>query len=213
MTESIKDPTYENDGYLVLRNFIPHFFATYLKTYFDTLKTNDKLENGDAQVGNSSCVYGDPAFDTFLLMSTPLISGAIKTELLPTYTYGRIYHKGAELLPHIDREECEHSVTLFLGGEYESLWPIWMLNKEVHKQPQMCVLYPGDAVVYKGNKVHHWRDGFDGTSHYQLFLHFVEAEGKYANKLYDTRPYIGLPSTTKTDYGLSSDQQPSEEAL
>ena len=213
MNESTPDHTYDKEGFLILRKFIPHFFADYLKIYFDTLKTNDKLQKGDAQVGNSLCTYGDPAFDTFMLMSAPLISGAVGKQLFPTYTYARIYYKGSELLPHIDRDECEHSVSVFLGGEYDTLWPIWMLNKEVHKQPQMCALYSGDAVVYQGNKVHHWRDGFEGTSHYQLFMHFVEADGKHKDKIYDTRPFIGLPSDTKTDYGLSSDQRPSEEPV
>lgn len=209
MTEFTKDPMYEEHGFLILRNFLPDFFTNYLRTYFNTLKINNKLEKGDAQVENSECVYGDPTFDTFLLMSTPLISGAIKTNLLPTYTYGRIYYNGAELLPHKDRDECQHSVTLFLGGEYDSIWPIWMLNKEIHKEPQMCALYPGDAVVYKGNKVNHWRDKFEGVNHFQLFLHFVEADGIYKDKLYDTRPYLGLPSSTKTDYGFSNDKQSS----
>lgn len=205
MTESTQDLTpkesYEQNGFLVLRNFIPNFFAIFLREYFDTLKTNKKLENGDAQVSTSECVYGDPCYDTFMLLSSSLISKSIGIELLPTYTYARIYYNGSELLPHLDRKECEHSVSLFLGGEFEQTWPIWMLNKKVHKEPRMIALNPGDAVVYRGNLVHHWRDGFLGTSHYQLFMHFVEKNGEFENKLYDTRPYIGLPSETKRDYG------------
>jgi hypothetical protein len=200
MIESTQDLTnnaYDEQGFLVLRNFIPSLFTVFLREHFDTLKNTNKLEGGDPQVTLSQCVYGDPCYDTFMLLSTPLISGATGKELLPTYTYGRIYYKGSELLPHLDREECEHSVTLFLGGEFEKTWPIWMLNKSVHEQPQMCALNPGDAVVYKGSKVHHWRDGFEGTSHYQLFMHYVEKHGQYADKIFDTRPYIGMDSGTK----------------
>lgn len=200
---------YNEHGFLIIRQFIPHFFATFFREYFNTLRTNDKLEKGDDQAPNSHCVYGDPCFDTFMLLSTNMISHAIGIELLPTYTYARIYYNGSELLPHIDRDECEHSMTLFLGGEYERIWPIWMKNDEVHKTPQIADLGPGDAVIYKGNKVHHWRDGFEGTSHYQLFLHFVEKNGKYANKLYDTRPYIGLSSATKQDDRFSDNQRTS----
>lgn len=198
MNESTQDLTlYEHNGFLILKNFIPYFFANYLRVYFETLSNNNQCENGDAQVGNSHCIYGDPAFDTLMLMSTSMISGAIQKELLPTYTYARIYLNGSDLLPHIDREECEHSVSICLGGEYDALWPIWMLNKEVHKTPQMCVLDIGDAIVYKGNKVHHWRDRFEGTKHFQLFMHYVEKEGEYANRIYDTRPNIGLKSSEK----------------
>jgi hypothetical protein len=210
----MQDPTttqeiYNKHGFLILRNFVPSFFAMYLREYFDTLKKNNKLEGGDSQVSLSQCVYGDPAFDTFMLLSTPMVSGAIGIELLPTYTYARIYYNDASLLPHTDREECEHSVSLFLGGEFEKTWPMWMMNKEIHKQPQMIALDPGDAVVYQGTKVHHWRDHFEGTSHHQLFMHYVEKNGKFKDKLYDTRPYIGLPSDTKSDYGSTDSQQSS----
>jgi hypothetical protein len=197
---------YNKHGFLILRNFIPSFFAMYLREYFDTLKKNNKLEGGDSQVSLSQCVYGDPAFDTFMLLSTPMISGAIGIELLPTYTYARIYYNDASLLPHRDREECEHSVSLFLGGEFEKLWPMWMKNNNVHNTPQICDLNIGDAVVYQGTKVNHWRDHFEGKSHYQLFMHYVEKDGKFKDKIYDTRPYIGLTSDTKSNYGHSEDQ-------
>jgi hypothetical protein len=31
-------------------------------------------------------------------------------------------------------------------------------------------------------------------------MHYVEAEGDHKDKLFDTRPYIGLPADTKTVY-------------
>lgn len=190
---------YEDKGYEIRRGFIPPFFAQYLRNYFDLLKRNDQIPNkGDDQVEKSLGIYGDPAFDMLMLMSLPMVEQVVGKKLLPTYTYARIYSKGAALLPHLDREECEHSVSLSLGGEYDSLWPLWFKNGEGPIEP--ATLDHGDAVVYKGNKVHHWRDQFEGTSQFQIFMHYVEAEGEYKNKLYDTRPYIGLPAGTKTEY-------------
>jgi hypothetical protein len=202
MTQEI----YNKHGFLILRNFIPPFFAMYLREYFDTLKKNNKLENGDIQVPLSQCVYGDPAFDTFMLLSSPMVSGAIGIELLPTYTYARIYYNNASLLPHTDRRGCEHSVSLFLGGEFEKIWPMWMKNNDVHNIPQICDLNIGDAVIYQGTKVTHWRDRFEGKSHYQLFMHYVEKDGMFKDKIYDTRPYIGLTSDTKSDYGFTENE-------
>jgi len=188
---------YEADGYIHLRQFIPQFMVEYLREYLNTLKTNNKLELGDAQVPESNCLYGDPALDTFMLMSTGFISKLVNKELLPTYTYARIYHNGAELLPHLDRAECEHSVTLSLGGEYTHLWPIWVKDPEKHPNPFMIDLYPGDVLIYQGTRIHHWRDKFLGEKQYQMFMHFVDKNGEHADQLYDTRPYIGLPSSTK----------------
>lgn len=194
--------TYEEHGFYLIKNFIPRFFSDYLKEILHTLKVNDKLEKGDLQVGKSLCVYGDPAFDTFCKMSAPMLSNLVGKELLPTYTYARIYLNDAALLPHLDRKECEHSVTLFLGGDYTHLWPIWMKKEGKHDTAQMCALEEGDAVVYRGSEVHHWRDHFEGKNYYQLFMHYVEKGGEYEDKIYDTRPYLGLTSDTKRDYGL-----------
>ena len=208
MNDLTKTPQdlYNEHGFYLIKNFIPRFFSDYLKEVLHTLKVNDKLEKGDLQVDKSLCVYGEPAFDTFALLSAPMLSNLVGKELAPTYTYARIYLNDAALLPHIDRKECEHSVTVFLGGEYTHLWPIWMKKPDIHQTPQMCSLAEGDAVIYKGSEVHHWRDNFEGTNYYQLFIHFVEVDGEYKDQIYDTRPYIGLPSDTKRDYGLTEDQ-------
>jgi hypothetical protein len=188
---------YERDGFVIMRGFIPHFMADFFRGHMETLRRSGRMTDGDPQVGLSNCVYGDPALDTFMFMSTPMVSKVTGVDLLPTYTYARIYHAGAELLPHVDRPECEHSMTISFGGEYPSLWPIWMMDKERHESPQMVALYPGDAVIYQGTKVNHWRDGFEGDSQYQAFLHFVDSSGPHADKLYDGRPYIGMSADTK----------------
>lgn len=188
---------YEKQGYIHLRKFIPPFMVDFFKEYLNTQSINGKLEKGDGQVANSECIYGDPAFDTLMLLAKGILSTLTNKDLLPTYTYARIYHNGAELLPHLDRKECEHSVTLSLGGEYKELWPIWVKHPEKDANPILIDLYPGDVLIYKGTEIFHWRDKFLGDKQYQLFMHFVDNAGEYAGQLYDTRPYIGLPANTK----------------
>ncbi len=187
---------YEEKGFEVKQEFIPRFFAQYLRNYFDLLNRNDQVPNkGDAQVAKSVGIYGDPAFDTLMLMCLPMVEQTVGKKLLPTYTYARIYFNGAELLPHTDRDECEHSVSLSLGGSSQALWPLWFKNGDA--EPEYAAMYEGDAVIYQGNKVHHWRDAFEGETQFQLFMHYVEAEGEHKDQLFDTRPYIGLPADTK----------------
>lgn len=188
---------YEEDGFVIVREFIPPHMAAFFRTYMETLDRTDRMTDGDAQVGRSRCVYGDPALDTFMMMSTPMASRIIGKELLPTYTYARIYAQGAELLPHLDRPECEHSMTISFGGEYDELWPIWLMDRVRHSSPQMAALNPGDAVIYRGTQLSHWRDEFLGKSQYQAFLHFVEASGEHSGRLFDGRPYIGMGADTK----------------
>lgn len=187
---------YEEKGFEVKQEFIPRFFAQYLRNYFDLLNRNGQVPNkGDGQVAKSVGIYGDPAFDTLMLMCLSSVEEVVGKKLLPTYTYARIYFNGAELLPHKDRDECEHSVSLSLGGTSSALWPLWFKNEDA--EPEYAAMYEGDAVIYQGNKVNHWRDAFEGETQFQLFMHYVEAEGEHKDQLFDTRPYIGLPADTK----------------
>lgn len=187
---------YNDKGFEIRKGFIPPFFAQYLRNYFDLLHRNDQVPNkGDAQVAKSVGIYGDPAFDTLMLMCQSMVEDVVGKKLLPTYTYARIYFNGADLLPHVDRDECEHSVSLSLGGQSELVWPLWFKNEEA--EPEYAAMYEGDAVIYQGNKVHHWRDAFEGTTQFQVFMHYVEADGEHKDQLFDTRPYIGLPADTK----------------
>ena len=42
-------------------------------------------------------------------------------------------------------------------------------------------LKPGDGVIYKGHDIEHWREPYEGDYHMQVFLHYVDANGKFAN--------------------------------
>tara|TARA_B100000902_G_scaffold199526_1_gene190202 strand:+ start:49 stop:627 length:579 start_codon:yes stop_codon:yes gene_type:complete len=189
---------YERKGFDIRQGFIPQYLAQYLRNYFELLRRNDQIPNkGDAQVEKSLGIYGDPAFDMLMLMCLPMVEESVGKKLLPTYTYARIYFNGADLRPHMDRPECQHSVSVSLGGEYDTAWPLSFRdeNYAVHAN-----LNEGDAVVYRGDKVLHWREPFQGTTQYQIFMHYVEANGPYQDKLYDTRPNIGLEAGTKRVY-------------
>ena len=48
-------------------------------------------------------------------------------------------------------------------------------------------------MIYYGRDLEHWRDKFKGKTQYQLFLHYVDANGKYKDRKFDGRNNIGLP--------------------
>ena len=104
-------------------------------------------------------------------------------KLSPTYGYSRVYTFGAVLDKHKDRHACEISVTVMIGSSGEE-WPIYMDGTPVHLQA-------GDAAVYLGCKVSHWRDEFQGDHQLQTFLHYVDADGKNKNYYMDQRNLWG----------------------
>ena len=181
---------FQQNGFQKIKGFIPPFFSAYLRHYFALIVQNNPNLGGDSQAPNSHCVYGDPAFDMVMAMSTEDIGRIVGKRLIPQYTYARIYKNGSDLKIHSDRPECQYSVTLCLGGEYEKLWPIWI--KDYTGKSHEVPLDVGDMVVYHGTELEHWRDKFEGNMQYQLFMHYVDAEGEFKDRIYDGRPNLGL---------------------
>ena len=107
---------FQEKGFEKIERYIPRTFSTYLRNYFTLRVQNDPSLGGDHQAPNSHSVYGDPAFDMAMAMSTQDISHIVGKRLIPQYSYARIYKNGSDLKTHTDRPECQYSVTLCLGG-------------------------------------------------------------------------------------------------
>ena len=187
---------FQQKGFEVVKGFIPPFFSTYLRNYFTLRAQNDPSLRGDSQAPNSHCVYGDPAFDMIMAMSTEDVGNIVGKSLIPQYTYARIYKNDSVLERHKDRPECEYSVSLCLGGDYETPWPIWI--KDFSDGDHKVALNQGDMLVYQGTKLEHWREKFEGNAQYQLFMHYVDAEGEFKDRVYDGRDNLGLKCVQDT---------------
>jgi hypothetical protein len=132
-------------------------------------------------------------FETLLERLWPTIEAVVQEELLPTYAYARLYSNGDVLEKHTDREACEVSITIQLGRSHHYAWPIYMGGHRFD-------LAEGDAVIYPGCDVEHWRDRCDGPEGYysgQVFLHYVRKNGPYASYGGDTTARMGAVSFEK----------------
>jgi len=123
----------------------------------------------------SFSIYNYQPFLKLLCKKIPVVSELMGEEMLPTYTYARLYQHNDVLKKHIDRGSCEISLTLHLGGD--ALWPIWM-TKPCGETAELN-LTPGQAVLYQGMVSEHWRDAYQGNNYGQVFLHYVRANGEY----------------------------------
>ena len=102
----------------------------------------------DEQVPNTYCHYADIAMETLMLKVQPLMEKYTKLKLYPTYSYMRVYEKGAVLRRHKDRFSCEISTTMNIGGDN---WPIYLEpSGEVGKKGIKVNLKPGDMLIYSG---------------------------------------------------------------
>ena len=162
----------------------------------------------DKQAPGDFSKYGDPIFDALLSLGTEKMSELTGKELIPTYTYHRLYTHGTELKRHKDRPSCEISTTLCVGYDNSNVdpkvypdwdWPMFVGPQSGEKGTDGMPIHmkPGDMLIYRGDVVEHWREPLLGNNHAQVFLHYNEKDGQY-HIPFDGRPLLGMPSTFRS---------------
>jgi hypothetical protein len=184
---------FKKDGYYIIRKFLEPDFIAFIQQYFFTRINAGQSTIGDTQAPNSYSFYGDPLMDTVLGESVKKLSEIAGYNLLPTYTYTRLYGRGDELEKHRDRPSCELSATVSLGISVgDDINPIYFSRNEDESDAVEIKLNPGDLCLYHGCDLYHWRKPFTQKWYLQSFLHYVNANGLHSNNLYDGRPYLGM---------------------
>jgi len=171
----------------------------------------------DEQAPGDYSRYGDPIMDSLLSISTEQMCTLTGKELIPTYSYHRLYTTGTELKRHKDRPSCEISTTLCLGYDASNVdaskYPDWdwpMFVKEDNGKEIPIHMKPGDMIIYRGCNVEHWREPYWGKNHAQVFLHYNDKNGPYAIAN-DGRPVLGLPGSFRDKTALERNKIGSEQ--
>jgi hypothetical protein len=99
---------FRQQGYLVVPQLIEPALAAFFWSYVHTKFAGLLLSSGDSQVPNTPSGYGDLAFDGLLEFLRPRVQERAGLELLPTYSYFRLYKRGDALKRHRDRPACEN---------------------------------------------------------------------------------------------------------
>ena len=174
-----------------LANFLFNYFLLKREAVYYMYSNNWMHDNGvlgtwkDEQVPNTYSIYGDPVFDTLLMKVLPVMQRETGLDVIPTYSYARIYKKGDILKKHKDRPSCEISTTLNLGGDP---WSIFLEGEQVD-------LNVGDMLIYEGCKLEHWREPFEGEHCGQVFLHYNNKKGEFKDiNIFDGRDKLGTPN-------------------
>ena len=212
--------SFKTKKYQIIRGALPKGMANFIFNYMmlqrdavDWMVKNNKLNpfnpfigtRQDRQVPGAYAKYGDWVMETLLMYMIPIMKAKTGLELIPTYTYTRLYEKGQILKRHKDRPSCEISTTLHLGGDE---WPIFLdpsganyvidEYKNIHKpnapKGVRVDLKIGDMLIYSGCDLEHWREPFQGKVCSQVFLHYNHANGPFAKtNLLDGLPLLGVP--------------------
>jgi hypothetical protein len=173
--------------YKLIKKFLIKEEIELLKYYCRMMhRINFKYFDLNEQTYNNAdtFLYGDQIMESLMLTKLELMQKETGLELLPTYAYWRMYTINAGLHKHKDRPACEISVTVMIGSD-GTKWPIFMDGAEV-------IMEPGDAVIYLGCEVEHWREEFKGDWHAQTFLHYVDKNGPNKEWFRDKRCLYGI---------------------
>tara|TARA_R110002050_G_scaffold295884_2_gene455215 strand:+ start:61 stop:705 length:645 start_codon:yes stop_codon:yes gene_type:complete len=212
--------SFKTKKYQVIRGALSKELANFIFNYMmlqrdavDFSVKNQKVnafnpfigQRDDPQVPGCYSKYADWVMETLLMYVIPIMKAKTGLELIPTYSYTRLYEKGNILRRHKDRPSCEISTTLHLGGEE---WPIFLdpsggdfvinefkqtIKPGAPKGVQVD-LKVGDMLIYSGCELEHWREPFQGNVCSQVFLHYNHANGPFAKtNMFDKRPMLGIP--------------------
>lgn len=190
-----KSDIFEKYGCVQVDEFLDEATVATVSQYFENrLKRSEWKPNSDDPTSRYA-YYADPLTEVILKQCLPAVEAACGKQLLPTYSYARIYQPGEQLEPHIDRPACEVSVTVSVAYQGTPS-PIWMQYSDY--APQECKLPVGSAVVYKGCEATHWRHPLEnGQLVVQFMLHYVDKNGPYANFVFDRRSSLSFPPTER----------------
>ena len=178
--------------YLLVKRILPATILEYLKVYYAILMANNRFCN-DSLCPSSLSLGGDAGLDAVLEWIRPEISRLVGFDLVPTFSYTRQYAKGEVLARHKDRAACEISVTVSIQIP-KGAGPSVVHLKPPNFNETKVEMSEGDACVYAGTEVEHWRERFRIGGYIQLFLHFVAKHSRnYPKLMFDGRECLGAP--------------------
>jgi hypothetical protein len=194
---------FTQDGYDVIRQAISKETAKLVAIEFNMLRDNTFYANkvdlnsigfmNDFDNPLSFSWYGAYCSESLVALLLPKVEKVIGKKLYPSYSYARIYYTGAILKVHTDRPASDYAVTITIDIDEDQTepWPIHIRN--FNGEANALVLDVGDACVYCGDKLEHWREPYKGKKQIQMFLFYVSDE----SKKFDTRPMLGASTDTK----------------
>ena len=179
--------SFKTKKYQVIKGALSKELANFIFNYMllqrdavDFMVKNNKVNPVNPFIGNrvdhqipgAYSKYADWVMETLLMFMIPIMKAKTGMELLPTYSYTRLY--GAD--------------NILSGRETTTV------VKPGAPKGVRVDLKVGDMLIYSGCELEHWREPFQGNICSQVFLHYNHAKGPFSKtNLLDGRPLLGIP--------------------
>jgi len=162
-------------GWVALRELLPKPLLASLRDYLDALIGDGHLAFDDGQ-SRRYHRHSEPLavwLHQQLQASTERVAGQ---PIKPSYAFLAGYVGGSDLKPHVDRPQCEYTLSVTLDAQpgcgRDAAWPLGLDDREGRRR--WVRLAPGDGLLLKGRELTHFRDPLpEGRRSTSAFLHFV----------------------------------------
>jgi len=184
---------FARQGFVIVAQLAPEPVLAKARDHLMARVTAGQVITSDEQVPGTPSVYGGVVLDGLMEELRPVVEHCTGLKLHPTYSYARLYRHGDVLPKHRDRPACEVSISLNLSQTPDEPWP---LHLQLGEHDVAVKLKPGNALIYRGIELTHWREPYAGESLAQIFLHYVDQDGPFAEEKFDRRPALAMPFGT-----------------
>jgi hypothetical protein len=164
-------------GYVQLSGLLPPFHIGALRRYYRYHTRMGTFMFGDDQAAGRYVAYDEPTTRYFQQQLARTISDVTGRVIVPSYSYLAFYQGGATLDPHTDREACEYSLSLCIDATPDPhTYGAWPLMLRTADGPVSMTQGIGDALLFRGRELTHWRDQLpEGYTSSSVLFHFVDA--------------------------------------
>ena len=166
---------FRRDGYVRLAGLLHPFHIDALRKHYRRLIRSGGMYHGDGESTDRYTAHNESVSRFFHRQLLPAVANIAGEPLKPSYTYVVSYQGGAELRPHVDREQCEFTLSVLLDyppeHEHNHPWPLCIKTRRGTVEIKQQV---GEAVLFRGRRLIHFRPplpaGYTSTS---MLLHYV----------------------------------------
>ena len=168
---------FANRDYCLLTEVFHPAHLRALGRYYRELIAQGDWSLGDAQVAGRYGWHNEHLARFFHHQLTDYIGRIVGVAVKPSYAYVSAYQGGAVLERHVDREQCEFTVSLLIERSAEGEMVEWPLYFDTPDGTIEVFQVVGEAVLFRGTQLPHYRPPLaDGQTYMSLLLHYVPAD-------------------------------------
>lgn len=170
--------SFDDRGYAELPGFLCPAIIAFLRGRYRRMAREAALAYGDCQCPTRWTAHNEEAALPLHSALVPLVSAVVGRRVKASYLYLGVYAEGSHLPRHVDREQCEFTLSVLIDylPDIERLSP-WPLHLHVADETRSIHQGLGQSLLFAGRRIAHSRPHlFEGHMSTSIFFHFVDED-------------------------------------